>query len=234
MPSTFTGENRHPRTWPLAHLTSTLRFYGKTLKTALQSESAGQRHKPGQSKGSMERGEILARLRERIVAFAASRISKEAAEDLAQEVLIVLHRKYTHVTDLSELLPLSLQVLRWKMLDLHRKSVRRGEYNQVAVEDLALANPGDNPDTTIERKEMLEQLIAGMTRLSPRCRQLFRWKLQGKSFAEIQSLLGQSSINTVYTWDFRCRKQLLDLMGGSWEGTMCSAGARSRAQPRAP
>ncbi len=167
MPSTFTGENRHPRTWPLAHLTSALRFYGKTLKTALQSESAGQRHKPGQSKGSMERGEILARLRERIVAFAASRISKEAAEDLAQEVLIVMHEKYTHVTDLSELLPLSLQVLRWKMLDLHRKSVRRGEYNQVAVEDLALANPGDNPDTTLERKEMLEQLIAGMTLVKP-------------------------------------------------------------------
>jgi len=80
----------------------------------------------------MERDEILARLRERIVAFAASRISKEAAEDLAQEVLIVLHEKYTHVTDLSELLPLSLQVLRWKMLDLHRKSVRREEYNRSA------------------------------------------------------------------------------------------------------
>ena len=136
MPSTFTGENRHPRTWPLAHLTSTLRFYGKTLKTALQSESAGQRHKPGQSKGSMERGEILARLRERIVAFAASRISKEAAEDLAQEVLIVLHEKYAHVT------------------------------------------------------EMLEQLIAGMTRLSLRCRQLFRWKLQGKSFSVSQTAPG--------------------------------------------
>ncbi len=121
----FQGENRHPRAWALAHLASALRFSGKTLKTALQSESAGQRHKPGQPKGSMERDEILARLRERIVAFSASRISKEAAEDLAQEVLIVLHEKYAHVTDLSELLPFSLQVLRWKMLALHRKSVRR-------------------------------------------------------------------------------------------------------------
>jgi RNA polymerase sigma-70 factor (ECF subfamily) len=25
------------------------------------------------------------------------------------------------------------------------------------------------------------------------------------------------SINTVYTWDFRCRKNLLELMGGNWE-----------------
>jgi RNA polymerase sigma-70 factor (ECF subfamily) len=26
-----------------------------------------------------------------------------------------------------------------------------------------------------------------------------------------------SAINTVYTWDHRCRKNLLELMGGDWE-----------------
>jgi RNA polymerase sigma-70 factor (ECF subfamily) len=29
--------------------------------------------------------------------------------------------------------------------------------------------------------------------------------------------MGAQSINTVYTWDYRCRQQLLDLMGGNWE-----------------
>ena len=29
--------------------------------------------------------------------------------------------------------------------------------------------------------------------------------------------MGAQSINTVYTWDFRCRKHLLELMGGDWE-----------------
>jgi RNA polymerase sigma-70 factor (ECF subfamily) len=29
--------------------------------------------------------------------------------------------------------------------------------------------------------------------------------------------MGAQSINTVYTWDHRCRQQLLDLMGGGWE-----------------
>ena len=29
--------------------------------------------------------------------------------------------------------------------------------------------------------------------------------------------LGARSINTIYTWDARCRKELLELMGGSWE-----------------
>jgi RNA polymerase sigma-70 factor (ECF subfamily) len=46
---------------------------------------------------------------------------------------------------------------------------------------------------------------------------LFRLKLEGKSFAEIQTILGARSINTIYTWDARCRKRLLELMGGSWE-----------------
>jgi len=39
----------------------------------------------------MSRDEILDRLRERIVAYAASRIQRDAAQDIAQEVLIVIH-----------------------------------------------------------------------------------------------------------------------------------------------
>ena len=60
--------------------------------------------------------ETLLSLRERIVAFAASRIGKDVAEDLAQEVLIVLHEKYGHVTRPEELLPLALQIIRFKMM----------------------------------------------------------------------------------------------------------------------
>ena len=38
------------------------------------------------------REELLAKLRERILGFAASRLQRDAAEDLAQEVLVLLHR----------------------------------------------------------------------------------------------------------------------------------------------
>ena len=44
-----------------------------------------------------------------------------------------------------------------------------------------------------------------------------RLKLQGKSFPEIQKIMGVAAVNTVYTWDHRCRKSLLELMGGDWE-----------------
>jgi len=165
----------------------------------------------------MSQDKILASLRERILAFATLRVSRAQAEDLTQEVLVVLHEKYPNVADLTELVPLAFQVLRFKMLDAHRKSLRRGEYNQESVDDLPLADPGDDPATQLDQKQRVAWLLAAMAQLGERCRELFKWKLEGKSFPEIQKIMGQTSINTIYTWDLRCRKQLLNLMGGSWE-----------------
>lgn len=164
----------------------------------------------------MDRDAILTSLRERILAFATLRVSRDRAEDLAQEVLVVLHDKYVHVMELTELVPLAFQVLRFKMLDAHRKSLRRGEYNQESIEDLPLADPGDDPATQLDQQQRVDRLLAAMAQLGERCRALFKWKLEGKSFPEIQKIMGQNSINTIYTWDLRCRKQLLTLMGGSW------------------
>lgn len=165
----------------------------------------------------MNRDQILGGLRERILAFATLRISREQAEDLTQDVLSLLHEKYAHVTDLTELVPLAFQVLRFKMLDAHRKALRRGEYNRESVEDLPLADPADDPAAQLDQKQRVDRLMAALAKLGERCRALFKWKLEGKSFVEIQKLMGQKSINTIYTWDLRCRKQLLGLMGGSWE-----------------
>ncbi len=165
----------------------------------------------------MDRNLILSTLRERILAFATSRVSRDHAEDLTQETLALLHEKYPAVTDLTELVPLAFQVLRFKMLDAHRKSLRRGEYNQESVEDLPLADPADDPAMQLDQKQRVDRLLAAMSKLGERCRDLFRWKLEGRSFPEIQQLMGQTSINTIYTWDLRCRKQLLALMGGGWD-----------------
>ncbi len=165
----------------------------------------------------MDRNQILTGLRERILAFATSRVSRDHAEDLTQETLAILHEKYPAVTDLTELVPLAFQVLRFKMLDAHRKAFRRGEYNQESVEELPLADPADDPATQLDQQQRVDRLLSAITQLGERCRELFKWKLEGHSFPEIQKLMGQASINTIYTWDLRCRKQLLSLMGGSWE-----------------
>ena len=172
----------------------------------------------------MARDQSIAQLRERIVAFATSRGSKDVAEDLAQEVLLVLHEKYSQVTELTELVPLTFQILRYKMLDLHRRNLRRGEYDQESIDDRPLADPGDDPAMQAEQNERLGQLIEALQQLGVRCKKLFRLKLQGHTFPEIQRIFGERSINTIYTWDSRCRKQLLALMGGPWGTTTPQAG----------
>ena len=166
---------------------------------------------------SDSRDEILTSLRERIVGFVASRLQRDVAEDLAQETLSLLHEKYAHVDRLEELLPLALQIVRFKMLALRRKSLRRGEYSQVSVDEIQLEDGAADPALAAERAETRARLIQAISQLGDRCRQMFALKLEGRNFGEIQAILGAGSINTVYAWDFRCRKQLLELMGGSWE-----------------
>ena len=62
---------------------------------------------PREVSAAAGRAVILARLRERIVAFAASRYAGAHAEDLAQEVLMLLHEKYGHLDRIEDLLPLA-------------------------------------------------------------------------------------------------------------------------------
>jgi RNA polymerase sigma-70 factor (ECF subfamily) len=164
-----------------------------------------------------EREQALGLLRERMVAFAASRMGRETAEDLVQEVLVVMEQKYRHVEAPEEMLPLGLKILRFKMMGFHRRRSRRGEHRQVAVEDEPLTNPAPDPEMLAVRNEARQRLREAMKKLDGRCRELFRLKLQGRSFAEIQGILKAGSLNTVYTWDFRCRQRLLELMGGKWE-----------------
>lgn len=130
---------------------------------------------------------------------------------------MLLEEKYPHVTELPELLPLSLQIVRFKMAGARRKSVRRGESSQIPVDELQLPSAALTPEEHTRRQESVERLSAAVQKLGERCRELFRLKLLGRSFAEIQEHFGAASINTVYTWDARCRKNLLDLMGGRWD-----------------
>jgi RNA polymerase sigma-70 factor, ECF subfamily len=160
---------------------------------------------------------ILAKLRERIVAYATSHIGRDIAEDVAQEVLMVLEERYSQLDQISDLLPLSLQIARFKMMSLRRKAARHGEYDQVSVADIQLPDVSEDPASRVERREMLDRLARAIGQIGGRCREMLRLKLEGRSFAEIQKIFGVRAINTIYTWDHRCRKHLLELMGGDWE-----------------
>jgi RNA polymerase sigma-70 factor (ECF subfamily) len=166
-------------------------------------------------KTNVERDRILARLRERIFRFAASKVSGELAEDIAQDVLMLLHEKYAAVDRIEDLIPLSIEIARFKILGTRRKLVRRGEHTQISVDDLPLAGSGPDPYEQTARRERMEQLELAVASLGERCRELFRLKLEGFTFPEIQHKLGVATLNTLYTWDFRCRKQLAQKLESS-------------------
>jgi len=130
---------------------------------------------------------------------------------------MLLCEKYGHLERPEDLVPLSLRIVRFKILGLRRKAVRRGEYTRVSVADIPLVDLDANPEDYAERQEAVERLALAMGRLGERCRQLMRLKLLGKTFPEIRKIMRAANINTVYTWDHRCRRHLLELMGGKWE-----------------
>ena len=171
----------------------------------------------------VDRAQILERLRERIVRFAASRLqgssTLDLAEDVAQEVLLVLHEKYPSLDRAEDLVPVSLEIARLKIWAARRKSTRRGENTQVSVDDLPLASAEADPLDLAQIHQRAERLQSALAELGERCRELFRLKLEGLSFPEIQKQMDTGSINTLYTWDLRCRKQLLEKLGGDWDAT---------------
>jgi RNA polymerase sigma-70 factor (ECF subfamily) len=136
---------------------------------------------------------------------------------VAQEVLLVLHAKYGHVTELTELVPLAFQIARFKMMSAVRTEIRRGAGKALPLEEIPLADPMPDPETAAARRQRVERMKKAFATLGQRCREILRYKLEGRSFAEIQAIYQVASVNTVYTWDFRCRKQLLEAMGGDWE-----------------
>ena len=169
----------------------------------------------------MTQNQILEALRERIVRFAASRLGGEGAlanaQDIAQEVFLVLHERYPALERVEDLLPLSIEIARFKILAVRRKSLRRGENTQVLVDDLPLASGGPDPLEQVARRERLELLEAALKGLGERCREIFRLKLQGLSFIDIQKQMKAGSLNTLYTWDLRCRKELRERLGAGWD-----------------
>ena len=130
---------------------------------------------------------------------------------------MVIERKYAHLDRIEDLLPLSLQIVRFKIMAARRKMLRRGEYATISTDDIQLRDPGADPEQLARQRIMIDRLRKAIAKLGDRCRELLKYKLQGRTFVEIQKLMSAGSINTIYTWDLRCRKSLIETMGGDWE-----------------
>ena len=56
----------------------------------------------------------------------------DSPEDIAQEVLLVLHERYPALDRAEDLVPLAIEIARFKILAARRKTVRRGENTQIS------------------------------------------------------------------------------------------------------
>jgi RNA polymerase sigma-70 factor (ECF subfamily) len=156
------------------------------------------------------RDELLAQLRIRFVAWAAARLDRSDAEDLAQEVLVLLATKYSEAPT-EELLPIGLGIA-WKLrASRWRKVRRRGEHLAVDAATASLRDTAVGPDEAAELQELRALLRAAIPKLGGRCRELIRLKLEERTFPEIAEIMG-AKLNTVYSWDHRCLARLRELL----------------------
>jgi RNA polymerase sigma-70 factor (ECF subfamily) len=66
-------------------------------------------------------------------------------------------------------------------------------------------------------RERRRLMLDALDQLGERCREILKMKMSGLGFDEIRVHLGAASINTVYVWDLRCRRELIERLRILWE-----------------
>jgi len=157
--------------------------------------------------------DILTKLRARLLGFTASRVSRDMAEDITQDTLLLLSTKYAHLSSLSDLVPLSMRIARLKLMNHWRKAKRAPVLSVDGPNPPPEPSAEEDVEDSVQRRMMIEGLLQGVGKLSERCRRLMKLRLEGRDFEEIRQMMSVESINTVYTWDNRCRKSLRETLG---------------------
>lgn len=141
--------------------------------------------------------------------YATSRVGRDAAEDLAQDTLMLLNQKYAHLNSRDDLVPVAVRIMQFKIRTLRRG----GRPGDVPPEDVQLPDPAPDPETSARYQQLRKSLMEAIEKLGGRCREIFQLKLLGYNFIEIKDRMGANSIDTIYVWDFRCRRDLKKLTG---------------------
>jgi RNA polymerase sigma-70 factor (ECF subfamily) len=166
---------------------------------------------------------LLAQIRDRVLRFAASRMSREDAEDRTQEVMIVLMEKvsqYGSITTADDIYRLALNILAKKRIGWYRKRHRRGEDTAQQVDVMPLRDPSPDPEQALGRKRLAQVLGSAVAGMDERCQQVIGLSLRGYGSAEIQKRLGMASENAVLLAVSRCRKKLREMLDASLLGDL--------------
>jgi RNA polymerase sigma-70 factor (ECF subfamily) len=134
---------------------------------------------------------------------------EQSAEDLVSEVFLEIWRHAAKFQARSEVSTWILAIARFKALS----SLRRRDADQLdEVTAAAIEDPGDDPETTIEKKDRSNILRKCLSRLSPDHREIVDLVYyQEMAIHEVAEIVGIPE-NTVKTRMFHARKRLSELM----------------------
>ena len=145
--------------------------------------------------------------------------TKEDAQDIFQEALIILHRKAQDpqftLTSKPETYLYSVCRFLWK-----DEMVKRGKQLTGMVEDASL-------EDAVEREQRYEQAELALSSLGEKCRQILeRFYLQAQRMIEIARELGLASENVAKTQKYKCleraKKKLRELKAADQLSTVKS------------
>ena len=172
---------------------------------------------------------LFEELRVRFLAIAKRRVQPDHAEDVVQEALGVVLRRYDTLPRDRNILLWSLTVLR-NVIGNHYQARRRDTDRTVQVDDWRTVPAAAlTADPTVdlvggEAAEMLQRAIGDLARRSPRCGAIFAHILDSvemgggprevsqRALERVQQELPDMSRNTFYVALHRCRAQLRGLL----------------------
>jgi RNA polymerase sigma factor (sigma-70 family) len=152
--------------------------------------------------------DILAIVRDRVFRFAASRMSREDADDMAQTVMTIMYQKYRDVTNPDQAMAIATGILTRVRIGWYRKRLRRGEDRNEQVDVLPLADERDTPERAAARKRAAHQVHSAIAALDERCQKVIRLSLEGFGGREISTFLKMPSPNAADLALSRCRAKL--------------------------
>ena len=150
-------------------------------------------------------------LRKRFLSIARYRLP-EAAEDVVQETLIVVHQRFSEFLTLDGLIAFTNQVLRNKIGNAYQEGYRRGR------SELGDRDSGQRMDDELEGGEFDRIVRASIDKLSSRqsvCGDILGCLYNGLEPTEISSRLGITK-SKLKVQTFRCRQALRNLLSAEY------------------
>jgi RNA polymerase sigma-70 factor (ECF subfamily) len=153
---------------------------------------------------------LFARHHVRVYRFVLRLIRNEtAAEDLISDVFLDVWRQAAKFEARAQVSTWLLAIARFKALSWLRK---RGEERLDEEAAAAIADPGDDPEIAMQKKDRSEILRKCLTNLSPEHREVIDLVYyHEKSVEEVAEIVGIPQ-NTVKTRMFYARKRLSELL----------------------